>query len=131
YLNQILDVGDIAEGQFIAGGKRANLVAMIRKCHERARPLLPGDPKNESDFLIVPTSAAGNELAEEIRPLLPSTKILYALGQTSDIMVSREQQYLSADELKDMFGHCQEAYLSLASRPASSPHARFDVLEWM
>jgi hypothetical protein len=131
FLDQILDVGDISEGNFVAGGKRADLVAMIEICHDRARPLVPGDPREESDFLIVPTSAAANELAEEVRARLPKTKILHALGQTSDIMVCREQQHLSARHLQMIAGHCREAYQELAERAGTSPHARFDVLEWL
>ncbi len=131
YLNQILDVGDIAEGEFVASGQRANLVEMIRKCYERAEPLVGGNPDDQSGFLIIPTSEAGNELAEEVRPHLPSTKILRALGQTSVIMVCREQRHLSTRDLMKLFAHCREAYRDSASRPATSPHARFDVLEWV
>lgn len=131
FLDQILDVGDISEGDFVAGGKRADLVAMIEKCHDRAQPLVPGNAIEEADFLIVPTSAAANELAEEVRSHLPNIKVLHALGQTSDIMICREQQYLSPSDLQAMAVHCREAYQELATRAGTSPHARFDVLEWL
>jgi eukaryotic-like serine/threonine-protein kinase len=131
FLDQILEIGDIAEGNFVASGKRADLVEMIRKCHERASPLVGCNTKDEANFLILPTSEGGRQLAEEARPYLPDAKIIHVVGQTSDILVCREQQHLSPTDLHTLASHSNEAYRELVARPATSPHARFDVLEWM
>jgi hypothetical protein len=131
YLGNILKISDIATGDFVAGGKRANLVAMIEGCFDRARPLLPGDRKFESSYLILPATEAGVELAEEIRPVMPSVKVLHAAGQTSDITICREQGHLLPRDLQHLFTHCRDAYRELATAPATSPHARFDILEWV
>jgi len=131
YLNKILDIADVSEGEFVAGGKRANIVLLVQKCWERARPLVQGDLRDQTGFLIVPGTDAGGALSEEIREALPSIKILQTVGQTSDIMVCREQGYLSAKHLDGMLDHCREAYAELAGRSSTSPHSRFDILEWM
>ena len=131
FLNQILEVADIAEGEFISSGKQADLVAMIMKCRESARPQIPGDPKEQSEFLIIPTSKASSELAEELRPYLPTARILHAQGQTSDIIYCREQRCLSSDDLNDVLSHCRDAYVDMIKRPDNSPHSRFDVMEWL
>jgi hypothetical protein len=131
YLNKILDVADVAEGEFVAGGKRANIVALVQKCWERARPLVSGDTRDQSGYLIVPATEAGGALSQEVCEALPSIKILQALGQTSDIMVCREQKNLASKDLSQIVGHCREAYLEMAARASTSPHSRFDILEWM
>jgi len=131
YLSNILGVGDVAEGEFATGGKQANIVSLVRTCYERAQPLVPGNIKMESGFLVVPATDAGTELAEEVRQALPGIKVLPTAGQTSDIAVCREQSRLASKDLEGILGHCQEAYRELAARPSSSPHSRFDIIEWM
>lgn len=131
FLDQILDVADISKGEFASGGKPADLVAMIQKCYERALPLIRGESSDEHGFLVLPTSEAGNALAEDVRARIPAVRIMHALGQTSDIMVCREQGNLRSRSLEGLVGHCRSAYSELVSRPSTSPHARFDILEWM
>lgn len=131
YLNKILDVADVSEGEFVAGGKRANIVTLVEKCWERAKPLVPGDARDQSGFLVVPATEAGNSLSTEVRDALPSIRILQSVGQTSDITVCREQRNLGSKDLQDIVDHCRDAYTEMASRPATSPHSRFDILEWM
>jgi eukaryotic-like serine/threonine-protein kinase len=131
YLNKILDVADVAEGEFVAGGKRANIITLVQKCWEKAKPLVAGDSGEQKGFLIVPGTEAGAALSAEIREALPSIKILQAAGQTSDIMVCREQAHLAGKNLEKMLNHCREAYAELANQSATSPHSRFDILEWM
>jgi serine/threonine protein kinase len=132
YLGSILNVGDVAAGEFVAGGgKRTSIVGLIQKCWERARPLVPGEPQLESSFLVVPATPAGVELGQDVQHTLPSVKVVQAAGQNSDIMVCREQGRLSAKDMRELIDHCRDAYRELSARPASSPHSRFDVLEWM
>ncbi|MCE9534333.1 MAG: protein kinase [Planctomycetes bacterium] len=131
YLNKILNVADIAEGEFLAGGKRANIVALIQKCWEKAQPLVPGELKEQSGYLIISATEAGMALAKDVNLSMPTLKVVHAVGQTSDISICREQSYLAAKYLEEMLSHCKPAYLDLASRPATSPHSRFDILEWV
>ena len=131
FLDQILEVADISEGAFITSGKRADLLSLVRKCCDRARPFVAGDHNYELGFIIIPDTSAGHELAAEARLALPTMKILQAAGQTSGIMVCREQGHLATNDLSEMLGHCQEAYSELAARVSTSPHSRFDILEWM
>jgi hypothetical protein len=71
-------------------------------------------------------------LAAEVSAKIPMIKTLHALGQTSDVMVCREQTNIaSAMNLKEMLHLCHEAYVELSARPSTSPHSRFDILEWM
>jgi serine/threonine protein kinase len=131
YLGNILKFSDIATGDFVAGGKRSNLVSLIQASWTRAQPLLHGDAKHESGYVVLPATQAGLELVEEIGKVMPGAKALHAPGQTSEIMVCREQGHLTLADLQQVFSHCREAYRELAARTATSPHARFDVLEWI
>jgi hypothetical protein len=131
YLSNILSIADIAEGEFAGEGKRANIVTLVQKCWERACPEFQYDPKLEASFFIVPATEAGSALAAEVSAKIPMIKTLHALGQTSDVMVCREQTNIPSNDLKEMLHLCHDAYVELSSRPSTSPHSRFDILEWM
>ncbi len=130
YMNKIIDVADVSEGDFVAGGKRANIVSLVQKCWERAVPLVVGDSKEQTGFLVVPGSDAGDALSAQIHESLPSIRVVKSVGQTSDIVICREQAHLPGKHLETILNHCHEAYLEMASRTANSPHSRFDILEW-
>jgi hypothetical protein len=43
----------------------------------------------------------------------------------------REQSGISQAEFQKMLDLCRMSYQELAPQPATSPHARFDVMEWV
>ena len=52
-------------------------------------------------------------------------------GSATDLMFCREHGCLRPDELTALLGLCLPAYYAALASPHSSPHARFDVTEWM
>jgi hypothetical protein len=47
-----------------------------------------------------------------------------------ELTICREQSALAYDELKQLLSQSRAAYDRIASHPPTSPHARFDILEW-
>ena len=45
--------------------------------------------------------------------------------------VCREGDNLTLVELEEILNHARRAYQEMAPQPATSPHARFDVGEWL
>ena len=46
-------------------------------------------------------------------------------------MFCREQDYLRIEDVERIVGACRHAYDEAVLLPASSPHARFDIQDWM
>jgi hypothetical protein len=103
----------------------------IRTYYERAVPMVSGhDQTNQHAFLLVPGSDAGKDFSVCAKKLLPRLEVLRVPGQ-ADLMFCREQGYLSPEELKRMFRTCRQAYDERAASPNTSPHARFDLVDWV
>jgi hypothetical protein len=98
---------------------------------ERATPLISGkDARQQQGFLLVPASTAGRALGESVRTVLPEIALVRVPGQ-SDLMFCREQGFMSVDDVKQLLRPCRAAYDSIAGAPPTSPHARFDILDWV
>jgi hypothetical protein len=81
-------------------------------------------------FLLVPASDAGKRYGEEAQRVLPNVHLVNVPGQ-ADLMFCREQQELSLEDMERMLRACRPAYEEAAHVPQASPHARFDVQDWM
>jgi hypothetical protein len=116
-------------GQQSAAGPE--LASLTKAYLERATPLLSaqGDAHQHA-FLLVPASPAGRALGEAVTAALPDVKLVRVPGQ-SDLMFCREQGGLMAEDLHRVLRACRVAYEGLASAPQTSPHARFDIIDWM
>jgi serine/threonine protein kinase len=131
YLGNLLTVGDVSRAEFAtAGGRTVDLIGQVKKCYDRAEPLISGSGEQRA-YLVVPGSETGAKLGEQISHEMPGLKIMQAVGQTSDLMVCREIGNLSLTDVQELLGHCREAYQKLASKHGTSPHSRFDIVEWM
>jgi hypothetical protein len=98
---------------------------------ERAVPLLARKEGSGQDSLVlIPASNAGKKLGEAIARLYPNVKFVRVPGQ-ADLMFLREQNTLSAADLRSLLRASRAAYESLHGAPVSSPHARFDVTDWL
>jgi len=98
---------------------------------ERAVPLIPAQKDDgHQGFLLIPASNAGRALGEAVRTVLPEIKLVRVPGQ-SDLMFCREQGLLAVDDLKQLLRPCRAAYDALVGAPPTSPHARFDILDWV
>ncbi len=86
--------------------------------------------KKHHQFLLIPASNAGKALSEAITDLFPDLKLVRVPGQ-SDLMFLSEQGGLAWEELGQVLKTCRAAYEGAASSPVTSPHARFDVTDWL
>jgi eukaryotic-like serine/threonine-protein kinase len=137
----IMDVAQILGSEFGVTPEPASLsrpigaspevASPIMAYLERATPLLAvkGDAR-QHPFLLVPASPAGKALAEAVAAALPDVKLVRVPGQ-SDLMFCREQGELGVEDLQRVLRACHVAYNALVSAPQTSPHARFDVLDWL
>jgi hypothetical protein len=98
---------------------------------ERAAPLIarPGDAGQES-FLLVPASEAGRSLAEAVALVMPNLKLVRVPGQ-ADLMFCREQGWLRIQDLHRLLAQSRKTYETAAGAPQSSPHSRFDIVDWV
>ena len=131
-LSDLLPVTDVAQVEFSAAAAGAgDPLTQIQTYYERAVPLVCGrDAANQKAFLLAPASEAGKEFAEEAREAVPTLELVRVPGQ-ADLMFCREQGYLDPEDLQRVFGSCRQAYQERAVTPATSPHARFDMTDWM
>lgn len=98
---------------------------------ERAVPLLPGKQNSKHhEFLLVPASLFGKALGEGISMVLPDIKMVKVPGQ-ADLMICREQGCLTSQDLQKLLKPCRSAYEGAVGAPVTSPHARFDILDWL
>jgi hypothetical protein len=133
----IMDVAQIlineAQATKSAGTESADgdLGGQVRDYMDRATPLLAGHVESDYNaFLLVPASFAGKELENAIHEVFPDIRHVRVAGQ-SDLMVCREQGSLTAQDLHSLLKSCRTAYEQLAGAPTTSPHARFDILDWL
>ena len=86
--------------------------------------------KKHHQFLLIPASIAGKALSDAITDLFPDLKLVRVPGQ-SDLMFLSEQGSLGWDELTQVLKTCGAAYEAAKTSPITSPHARFDVTDWL
>ncbi len=118
-------------GPVPAGQSGCSLAEQVRNYLEKAIPLVPAKHKvREQIFLLVPASPAGRALGEAVYTAVPEIKVVRVPGQ-SDLMFCREQGFLHAADLRPVLGPCRIAYQAAAGAPLTSPHARFDISDWV
>jgi serine/threonine protein kinase len=84
----------------------------------------------EHSFLLVPASDAGKHYAEEAQEAVAGLHLVNVPGQ-ADLMFCREQAELSLEDLDPVLRSCRAAYEQAVNVPQTSPHARFDIQDWM
>ena len=62
--------------------------------------------------------------------LFTDIKVVKVSGQ-SDLMFCREQGVLEPDDLRTILGPCRKVYEAMMPNPPTSPHARFDLHDWL
>jgi hypothetical protein len=84
----------------------------------------------QTSFLLVPATDAGKTYADEAQRAVPDLQTVRVPGQ-AHLLFCREQGYLAAEDLQRMCQPCRKAYEDAILTPATSPHARFDILDWI
>jgi hypothetical protein len=131
YLGSQLPLTDVAEvGLAAANHTGDDLSAQIAECMSRATPLVSGEPNRQHAYLLIPASSAGKALGEKVRTAHPKLKVIRVPGQ-AHLLFCREQDCLSAEDLPRIFDHCRPAYEAASTVPSISPHARFDIIDWV
>ncbi|MFO0970679.1 MAG: hypothetical protein U0793_34500, partial [Gemmataceae bacterium] len=126
----VMDVAEILSAEMTAVNGHG-LPEQVKNYLERSQPLLKGKVEAEHHvFLLSPGSVAGKNLSDEVALSFPDIKQVRVAGQ-ADLMFCREQGSLTAADLHETLKNCRAAYESLAFSPTTSPHARFDISDWL
>jgi eukaryotic-like serine/threonine-protein kinase len=119
--------GDKAFAAYAAGALDEQISGYLN----RAAPLLSdGSDKNRQSFLLVPASDMGRLLGETVKKVCPDLMVVRVPGQ-ADLMFCREQGCLSVQQLHKLLKQFRSAYEASAVTPPISPHARFDIVDWL
>jgi hypothetical protein len=132
YLGTVLPITDVAQVEYSAAGALNEAVADRLRvyCDSTVPTIGAADSKGQRAYLLVPDSEAGQRLGEEARAALPALQLV-PVGSPTELTFCREQDCLSLAVLLRHLEPARVAYHELAPVPAISPHARFDVLEWL
>jgi hypothetical protein len=140
FLNQHLPIMDVAQiiKNEVESGESCFSPEAVKGLQEQTQEYLAcaapawlnKHGKRQHSFLLVPASNAGKSLGEAIHAAFPDLKLVRVPGQ-SDLMFLREQGGLSAEELSALLKSCRLAYENAAVAPVTSPHARFDITDWL
>ncbi|HEV3203265.1 MAG TPA: tubulin-like doman-containing protein, partial [Gemmataceae bacterium] len=132
FLGEVLPVTDVAQLESTATlAKNGEATSHMRAYYDRAAPLVAAkEEANQVAFLLAPASDAGKVFAEEAKQAVPKLELVRVPGQ-ADLMFCREQGYLTQEDLQRIFRACRQAYEESTVVPVSSPHARFDIVDWV
>ena len=126
FLGEMLPLSDVAE--FPAQRGQEGQKRMLR-AFERAAPTVPGPADREKCYLLVPDTAGGERVSKTAAHDFPGSTVMRA-SQSNEITFCREIRLRPAD-VREAMHYCREPYEDRSHRIAPSPHARFDVIEWL
>jgi eukaryotic-like serine/threonine-protein kinase len=126
YLGTLLEVNDVAE---LTDRRGTDWAKRLKKAFERAAPTLAGAGDREKWYLLVPETTGGQKIAAIAAVDFPGATVL-AASRSNEVTFCRELRLRPAD-VREAMQYCRESYEERAARPAPSPHARFDVMEWL
>ena len=66
-----------------------------------------------------------------MKAVSPKAIMVTVQGHGTDLMFCREQNNLSVQELDKVLQQFRAAYEAAALTPPTSPHARFDIMDWL
>lgn len=127
FLADLLPVADVADVELTAGGDPA---ARAADYHRRAAPA-GGPAAGERVFVAVPEGDAGRRYGEVVRRAVPGAAVVPVPGAATDLFVCREQGYWPAADVRALVEACRPAYDAATLDPATNPHSRFDVPDWL
>ncbi|HEY2909267.1 MAG TPA: hypothetical protein VGI99_03425, partial [Gemmataceae bacterium] len=126
FLGEMLPLSDVAE--FPAQRGQDGRLRM-RRAFERATPTVAGSGDREKCYLLVPDTPGGEKVSKNASLDFPGSTIMRA-SRSNEITFCREIRLRPAD-VREAMQYCREPYEERAYRPSPSPHARFDVVEWL
>jgi eukaryotic-like serine/threonine-protein kinase len=126
FLGTLLPLEDVAEFPEHLG---ADWGTRLKRSFERATPTVPGTADRETAYLMVPDTAGGERVAGQVAAERSDVWVIRA-SRANEVTFCREMKLRPAD-VGQTLQYCREAYEERAARPTPSPHARFDVVEWL
>ncbi|HKA05796.1 MAG TPA: tubulin-like doman-containing protein [Gemmataceae bacterium] len=123
YLSTLLRVNDVAE---FAGSDWFN---RLTKAHDRAAVTVKGAADQEMCYVLIPDTPAGRKVGTAAARQYQDAGVVCAT-RSNEVTFCREIRLRPAD-VREALQYCREPYEELSNRPAPSPHARFDVVEWL
>lgn len=132
FLSDLLPVTDVTEVEVTsAHAKKADLATRIEDYQNRASPPCGMTSADEQTFVLVPDTDSGSNFAKRVKGVLPGALTIAVQGSATDLLFCREHGCLTQDQICNLIDDCRHAYYEAANSPSVSPHARFDVVEWM
>ena len=102
----------------------------LKRSFDRATPTVSGPGDREAAYLLVPDTAGGERVAGRVKDRVAGRGGHPGLaGQRGDVLPGDEAP--AGRTSGTTLHYCREAYEERSARPAPSPHARFDVVEWL
>ncbi len=131
-LGDYLPITDVAQVEFSAAAAgKGDVHSQILSYFAQAAPLVAArEDKNQLAFLLAPGSDAGKAFGDEAGRAVTNLELVRAPGQ-ADLMFCREQSSLAIDDIRPLLRSCRSAYQESATVPTASPHARFDIVDWL
>jgi serine/threonine protein kinase len=131
-LGSHLPVTDVAQVEFALAQTTAGDVGRQAEGYYRsAAPVVCSRTgEGQASFLLIPAGESGKAYAEAAQRVVTELQVVRVPGQ-ADLMFCREQGPLGLDDLERLLKPCRAAYEETAPVPQVSPHARFDILDWM
>lgn len=133
YLNKHLEVTDVCQAELsTAKALGVDLAAQTKVFHHLATPSIASKTQvdEESDYLLVPSTEAGQEFTKLAVTALSNLKVL-PISVVTDILICREQGNLTLADIQQVFQHCKDDYEQNKSSLTSSPHSRMDTQDWL
>ncbi len=131
-LGSHLPVTDVAQVEFaLAQATGGDLGGQAVGYYRSAAPLVHSRTgEGQANFLLIPAGEPGKAYGEAAHQVMDELQVVRVPGQ-ADLMFCREQGPLGFDDLERVLKPCRAAYEQTAAVPQVSPHARFDILDWM
>jgi hypothetical protein len=101
----------------------------LKRANDRAIPTVHGHLPQEWRFALLPDTPAADALGHIVEQAFPNTQTI-RVPRSNEIAFCREIR-LSIDDVRDAVKDCRPTYDTHARRLSVSPHARFDLIEWV
>jgi eukaryotic-like serine/threonine-protein kinase len=131
FLANTVPAQDVTEVELTSqAAKKGTLEERIQHYLKLAIPQMTGPGPEEKTFVLVPSTAPGNTFANAVKQVLPKAVSVTVQGQITDLLFCREQGILRTADLTKVIEPCWDDYSEAMASVDTSPHSRFDVLEW-
>jgi eukaryotic-like serine/threonine-protein kinase len=129
-LAEHLPVTDVAQAELASGPGQSVADKIMASLNMAAPSISASNDENQQAFLLIPAGDHGKRFGEVAKQAMSSINLVKVPGQ-ADLMFCREQGHLPPADVQRVFRTCRQAYEQSAVAPSVSPHARFDILDWV